>query len=149
LDRAQNSAATSPLKGRILQFIVEHSAILEEAARAGVVPVSAISEPLHVAMGPELNSSMLKQYVGLCVVAVLEDLGYRVVRRRVRIKNDPLFGVGALFSREAAHSPESDEDLLQRILDTLSVPELMVAERYIRTRLSQLSPQATGGESSG
>lgn len=140
MDRAQNSAAANPLKARILQLVIEHSAVLEDAARNGVVPVSAISGPLHIALGAELNNPTLKQYVGLCVVAVLEDRGYKVIRPRVRIKNDPLFGVGALFGREAARGPQSEDSLIYRILDALSVPELMSAEQYIRTRLSTLSP---------
>lgn len=138
LARAQNSAASSPTRARALEYVIKHATELEEAARSGVVPVSTISEGLSELLGSDLANPALKQYVGLCVVAVLEDRGYKVVRPRVRTKDDRNFGVGALFSREPARDPDGNP-LLLRILETLSVPELMVAEEHIRRRLLSMS----------
>lgn len=136
LVRAQNSAAGSPVRRQVFEAVLERANDLEDAARKGVVPVSVISGPLRQLLGQELNNPTLKQYVGLCVVAVLEDRGYTVVRPRVRIANDPVFGVGAFFSRQTAHNQSVDATLLQRFVDALSFEELTVAEKLIRARLT-------------
>ncbi len=139
LTRAQNSAASSPVRRKVFDAVLEHADDLEDAARSGIVPVSAISDFLRQMLGDELDNSTLKQYVGLCVVAVLEERGYSVVRPRVRIANDPVFGVGALFSRQPAQTKDLGSALLHRFVDVLSIEELTVAGKLIQARLTLLS----------
>lgn len=140
LTRAQNSAASSSTRRKVFDLVVEHRADLAAAARDGVVPVSVISGRLREALGPELDNPSLRQFVGLCVVAVLEDAGFSVTRPRVRIAKDPVFGVGALFSRESTKGSEPHTSILQRFVDALTMEELKEAETLIHARLTLLSP---------
>ncbi|AZO33549.1 MAG: hypothetical protein EOS54_04025 [Mesorhizobium sp.] len=139
LTRAQNSAASSLTRRKVFDLVVEHRDDLVAAARDGVVPVSVISGRLREVLGSELDNPTLRQYVGLCVVAVLEDAGFSVTRPRVRIPQDPVFGVGALFSRESTKGGKPEPTLLQRFVDALSMEELKEAQTLVHARLT-LSP---------
>src|SRR4051794_33457896 len=68
------------------------------AADEGVPPVSAISDDLrHRFDAVELKRPLVKQFVGLCVRAVLEEEGYEVYRTGVRIPADPVFTTGSAY----------------------------------------------------
>lgn len=134
--RAQNSAAANPVRRQAFDAVLQRADVLEDAAKEGKVPVASISGSLLRILGGELVNPSLKQFIGLCVVAILEERGYSVVRPRVRLRDDPVFGVGALFSRWPTAKRTVSDTLLQRFVDALSPDELLAAEKLVRARLT-------------
>jgi len=107
---------------------------LISAAESGVPPVSAISGSLiGVISAKDAKLTVIKQFVGLCVRAVLEQEGFDVAQTGVRLSGDPIFRTGATYTR-APHSPNDKARLLVRILETLTDDEASEAVALLRRR---------------
>src|SRR5688572_30057920 len=76
------------------------------AAETGVPPISALSDDLHKRFSPEITNPAVKQFVGLCVRAVLEEHGFDVYQPGVRLHKDRVFSTGSTY-RKKAQKPES------------------------------------------
>ena len=80
---------------------------------------------------------MVKQFAGLVTRAVLAQEGYVPIRSGVRLRNDPLFTAGAVYAKGFATEPKSDGELLKRLLDSLSIDEMLWASTYLRQRIAE------------
>lgn len=98
---------------------------LIERALIGEPSVSAVSQELVRLLGPkDAKSILIKQFIGRCVSAILEEEGFAVDRSGVWLNDDPMFSTGTVYRKlaEAPHSRSSD--LLERLVDVLSQEEL-------------------------
>ena len=113
-----------PVRGRII-----------EAARAGRAPVSAISEPVLALIGPdEARKTVVRQFLGTCVRAILAEENFTVARERVRVPGDPIFKTGATYRA----SEEAQGDILERMLASLSRDEMLRAVQTLKRHLRRL-----------
>ncbi|MGH1570915.1 hypothetical protein ACRAWG_09855 [Methylobacterium sp. P31] len=112
-------------------------AALIEAAESGLPPVAAISAALIERVGSDdAQLAPVKQFVGLCVKAVLEDAGFEVAGSGVRLPRDPVFVTGAVYRRATQFAPSLSTDLLIRILGALSDDEAAAAADILKARLA-------------
>jgi hypothetical protein len=102
--RAVRSARAVLHGTRILEFIQrpETRQKLIAAAEAGVPPVTAISSQIVKLAQREAKLSPVKQFVGLCVRAVLEQESFQVAAKGVRVSKDPIFRTGSTYERRPA-----------------------------------------------
>ena len=105
---------------------------LVAAAKAGAPPVTAISAQLRALVGSDAKLAAVKQFAGLCVRAVLEEEGYELTEKGVRISTDPIFRTGSTYRRAAVRS-ESDPSW-PRFVDMLSEDE---AEQLLKALLAR------------
>ena len=136
--RATRTARSVPNGKKILDLLSskENLAKLERAASAGIPPVTAISDKLIETVGSEDASLRpVKQFVGLCIRALLEAAGYEVAERGVRVSNDPLFRTGTTYQIRQVDLEAAP--LLERIIDVLTEQEVDRALRLLRDRKSK------------
>jgi len=70
------------------------------AAEEGAPPITAISSRLVELVGSEdAKLQPVKQFAGVCVRAVLEEEGFQVAAKGVRVSNDPVFRTGSTYER--------------------------------------------------
>ncbi len=111
---------------------------LARTALAGRPPASVYSNRAIELVGSEAaRKAVFRQFVGLCIRAVLEEEGFEVSRPRVRLRDDALFVTGALYQRRAS-ALEARADMLERFLDTLTGDEMKRASSYLRKKLRQI-----------
>ena len=109
--------------------------LLTEAAARGIPPVTAVSQPLIDLLGTAvLKPAVARQFAGLVTRAVLAEAGFAPIRSGVRVRNDPIFTAGAIYAKSASE-PKSRDELLKRLLDSLTVEEMHWAVAYLRHRL--------------
>lgn len=107
--------------------------LIFEAAKAGVPPVTALSAIIIREIGEkDARSIPVKQFIGVCVRAVLEEDGFEVASRGVRVSNDPLFSTGATY--QPIKPPSARLSILERFLRTLNEEEVREALNYLRRR---------------
>jgi hypothetical protein len=107
--------------------------LIFEAAKAGVPPVTALSTVIIREIGAkDAKLIPVKQFIGVCVRAVLEDEGFEIASKGVRVSNDPLFSTGATY--QPIKSPSARLELLERFLRTLNDEEVQDAMRILRRR---------------
>jgi hypothetical protein len=100
--RAVRSARAVLHGARILEFVQDPKTRqkLITAAVAGAPPITAISSRLAELVGvKDVKLQPVKQFAGICVRAVLEEEGFRVAARGVRVSNDPVFRTGSTYER--------------------------------------------------
>jgi hypothetical protein len=100
--RALRSARAVIWGDRILKFIrgPETRQELITAAESGAPPITAISRRLAKLVGAkDVKSPPVKQFAGVCVRAVLEEEGFRVAAKGVRVSRDPVFRTGSTYER--------------------------------------------------
>ena len=138
--RAVRSARAVPRGQQILALVRSNEArrLLVEAAKAGVPPVTAISHLVMREIG-EQDAKLIrvKQFVGVCVRAILEEDGFEVASKGVRVSNDPLFSTGATY--QPVRSPSARVSLVERLLRALNDEEVEEAMTYLRRRRLKLS----------
>lgn len=137
LQRARQLARASPLLSDIHAVILseEMRACLLAAAQARQAPVGAISAALVERFGRDSFASIAaRQFVGFAVAARLEALNFVPDGTRVRIKGDPIFSSGALFQRAAEPPRSSVEDLLARLVASLTDAEAIVLAALLDQR---------------
>jgi len=99
--RAMRSTRAVLQGTRILEFIQrpEIRQKLIAAAEAGVPPVTAVSSQILKLVGQVAKLPPVKQFVGLCIRAVLEQEGFHVAAKGVRVSQDPIFRTGSTYDR--------------------------------------------------
>jgi len=118
---------------RILDFIRETKTrrSLVKVAETSAPPVTAISDQLIALIGKnQAKAQPVKQFVGICVRAVLEEEGFEVVEKGVRV-SDPIFRSGSTYER-AAQSHAST--LLERFAASLTDAEARELAKLLRRR---------------
>lgn len=122
--RRANRSARAIMHGpKILDFILEKKTQkqLVAAANSGAPPVTAISDQLIKLIGmKDAKLSPVKQFVGVCIRAALEQHGYRVAEKGVRVSNDPVFRSGSTYEPLAKMTAPT---LLERIAGCLTDEE--------------------------
>jgi hypothetical protein len=124
--------------------------LIEEAER-GLPPVGAISERFLRKFGhdsesrAQIRSTPVKQFVGMCVRAVLEEAGYRVAEKGVRVYDEEkLFSVGSVYEPVGAEpalpgtSTKGHADLAEAMFARLSDAEALRALRLLEKTHPQL-----------
>jgi hypothetical protein len=132
-------AASVPEGAAILDFLRSRVVrkLLVETAAAGNAPVGPLAGVLLKRFPSRLlGQSVVRQFIGLAVRAILAEAGYGPVRSGVRVPDNPLFSVGTIYARTAAQAPVGDA-VLKRFLDTLSHQEAEWAVMYLQDRLMQ------------
>jgi hypothetical protein len=102
--RAMRSARAVLHGTHILEFIQrpETRQKLIAAADAGAPPVTAISSQVVKLAGRDAKLPPVKQFVGLCIRAVLEQEGFQAAAKGVRVSKDPIFRTGSTYERKPA-----------------------------------------------
>jgi len=119
---------------RILKFIrtPKTRRLLADTAASEAPPVTAISKDLLELVGPrDVRLAPVKQFVGVCIRAVLEEEGYELVDSGVRVSNDPVFRTGSTYQRVQRGKSVA---LLARIIESLTDEEAREAIRLLRNR---------------
>jgi hypothetical protein len=141
--RAKRAARALHRGDEILAFVGQREvrASLVAAAKAGVPPVASISEELKAKIGEEVTSLPVRSFVGICVRAILEEEGFEVAEKGVRISGDPVFRTGSVYRpvNAVAAYPEGNIKILKAVLDALDDAEVNFAMSYLRKRSSKIS----------
>jgi hypothetical protein len=121
--RAMRSAHAVRHGTRILEFIQrpETRQKLIAAATAGNPPVTAVSHQILRFAGRDAKVPLVKQFVGLCIRAVLEQEGFQVAAKGVRVSNDPVFRTGSTYDRDPV--PTKARSFLARMVQSLTDEE--------------------------
>jgi len=130
--RATRSARAVAHGPEILGFLKSESSreLLRLTADSGAPPVAAISADIIQLIGLEdAKLAPVKQFVGVCVRAILEEAGYQPAARGVRLSKDPLFRTGTTYERQAART--GPLNLLERFIRALTPEELTVAAELV------------------
>lgn len=112
---------------------------LVKAAKLGVPPVSAISNDLLERFMPQIKLLIVKQFVGLCIKAVLAEEGFEVSQTRVRVYKDKLFTTASTYEQvkqetDTAGSMDaagSSDDALERMMAALSEQQALRAAQAL------------------
>jgi hypothetical protein len=140
MKRVRRMASAVPSGQLILEFLQTPEArkLLREAAESGRPPIGAISPKLTELIEPDVLKLMLvKQFCGLATRAVLVQEGFVPSQIGVRVR-DPVFTSGTVYAKRVGKKPKSTENLLKRVLDTLSLEELQWAASYLAQRIDLL-----------
>lgn len=139
--RVRRMARAVPMGAPILDFMssAEGRRRLTQAAARGIPPVTAVSQSLVELMGAEaLKSAVVRQFCGLVTRAVLDEEGFVPIQAGVRIRNDAVFVTGSVYAKRVSSVPKSDDPVLKRMLDALTVDEMNWAADYLRQRIEEL-----------
>jgi hypothetical protein len=107
-------------------------ALLASHAKRGSPPVGAISGQLLKRFGPDVKLAPVKQFIGICVRAVLEEEGYRVVEKGVRLNGDPVFRTGSVYepiTKEPAQTNDALEIMLAALSDSHALRVALILEK--------------------
>jgi hypothetical protein len=146
MTRAKRAAHALHRGNEILDLVGQPAerAALIAAAEAGVAPISAVSEKLKAKIGDDINTLPVKSFVGICVRAVLEEEGFEVVQKGVRVSNDPVFRSGSVYRRVGARGVLSQASEVNKVvkgaIDTLTADELYATLKYIQKRIVKFTP---------
>ncbi len=133
--RAIRSARAVTHGPKILEFLGtrDNRHALAVAAKAGVPPVTAISTALIKEIGADdAGQIRVKQFVGVCVRAILEEEGFEVAAKGVRVSNDPVFRTGTTYQLPRSISARSS--FLERVIRSLTDEEAKEAVDLLRRR---------------
>ena len=100
--RAARSARAVLMGPQILKFIQDRRTRqkLITAAESGAPPITAISDRLAELVGAkDVKLQPVKTFAGICVRAVLEEEGFQVTAKGVRVSKDPVFRTGSTYER--------------------------------------------------
>lgn len=139
--RVERMSSAVPRGDKILEFVRASATrkILIDAAETGQPSIGAISKKLAKLVGLDvLRLTLVKQFCGLAIRAVLAEEGLVPIQHGVRLYADPVFTTGTVYARRFEKGSKREEDLLRRIIDTLSVDEMRGAAAYIAERLELL-----------
>ena len=141
MGRVERMSSAVPGGDKILEFVRAPATrkLLIDAAETGQPSISAISKKLAKLIGVDvLRLTLVKQFCGLAIRAVLAEEGLVPIQHGVRLHADPIFTTGTVYARRYEKGSKREEDLLRRVIDTLSVAELRSAAAYIAERLEAL-----------
>jgi hypothetical protein len=105
MKRAVHAATAMTCGKEILEFIVSPRIrkMLVREAQNGAPPAGAISTRLLRKFGSDeearkrIRTVPVKQFIGMCVRAVLEEEGYRIAQKGVRMYGNELFNTGSVY----------------------------------------------------
>ena len=105
------------------------------AADAKVPPVTAVSQALLDQFGKKASDLPVRSFIGLCVRAILEESGYHVVDKGVRLRDDPIFVTGSVYEKSGDRSAAAPghHRLLDAIAENLSREEAL----YLITKIQK------------
>jgi hypothetical protein len=121
--RAVRSARAVILGPEILKFIQDPKTRqrLIAAAESGAPPITAISGRLAKIVGArDVKLPPVKQFAGVCVRAVLEEAGFQVAAKGVRVSRDPVFRTGSTYERMV---PTNKATFLARLVQCMNDEE--------------------------
>lgn len=136
--RAERSAPAITHGSQILQLVRDPKirARLVHAAELGSPPVTAISSDLRKLIGKKATrrlAPIIKQFSGLCVRGVLEEAGFQLVQRGVRISKDPIFKTASVY-RRSDKTEQPPTSLLVRFINSLTDDEIIDALTLLQSR---------------
>ena len=134
MTRAVRGATGLAIGGAVLETLKREKPNLIAAAEQKRPPVAAVSRILLKKFGEEVKRTSVRQYIGLASRAILEEAGYEVESRGVRIRGDPVFRTGAVYRprMDGGKAPEAD-DALDRMMASLTLDQ---AKRALRALLN-------------
>jgi hypothetical protein len=135
MTRAVRGAMGLAIGGAILETLKKEKPNLIAAAEQKRPPVAAVSRILLKRFGEEVKRTSVRQFIGLATRAILEEAGYEIEYRGVRIRGDPVFRTGAVYRPrvDGGKAPEAD-DALDRMMASLTSDQ---AKRAFRALLHQ------------
>lgn len=104
---------------------------LVDAAKNGAAPISVISA--YLARLPSIDAPAVKQFAGLCVRAVLEEEGFEIDQRGVRLSRDAVFRTGSTYRRSRAGVSDAGADMIERVVGALTEAEALRLARALET----------------
>jgi len=125
--RAERAAKRTPKGPQIWEFLgsAEGRRALIKAAENGQPPVGAVSNQLiEIAGLNALDETKMKQFVGMCVRAIMEEEGYELADTGVWLGNDPLFSTGATYRKAVGSDATNGDDFFERFVSALSDAEV-------------------------
>ncbi len=138
--RAQRSARAIVGGQKILDHLLkdDNKRRLIEAANEGVPPVSRISATLvkvAEAGGIDLKAMSVRQFIGMIVRAILEDEGYSIAEKGVRLAHDPVFTSGSVYQKRSVAGDGKQGTILERLLASLTDFEAEQALAVLQDRV--------------
>lgn len=118
--RAQRLAANVSNGEAILALLRKSLPEMLAAADRSLPAVTAVSAALARKFSADMAHTPVRQFVGLAIKAIMEEAGYEVAQQGVRINDDPLFTVGAVYRRRAQAQADATDDPLAQMLNALS-----------------------------
>jgi hypothetical protein len=134
--RAVRSARAVLHGARILEFIQDPRTRqkLVAAAESGAPPITAISGRLAELVGAkDVKLAPVKQFAGVCVRAVLEDEGFQLAAKGVRVSNDPVFQTGSTYERISV-GMTNNATFLTRLVQCMTDDEASEVLELLRRR---------------
>lgn len=118
--RAQRLAASVSNGDAIFATLRDALPQMIQAAERALPAVTAVSDTLSKKFPEDMASTPVRQFVGLAIRAIMEGAGYEVAQQGIRVNEDPLFSVGAVYRRRADAKSEGEDDPLVQMLTALS-----------------------------
>src|ERR1700731_4774801 len=129
--RAERAAASRAIAPAILDPLKGERPSLLAAANEPRPPIGAVSKILVKRFGAEVRQTSVRQFVGLAVRGILEQHGFVVGCRGVRLRGDPVFRSGAIYRPRADGGNAPEADVLERMMRSLSPDEARCAFRAL------------------
>ena len=136
--RAQRLAANVSNGEAILALLRKSLPEMLAAADRSLPAVTAVSAALARKFAADMAHTPVRQFVGLAIKAIMEEAGYEVVQQGVRINDDPLFTVGAVYRQRPAVEESPNDDPLHQMLTALSPHQARRAHRILMERFPEL-----------
>jgi hypothetical protein len=133
--RAVRSARAVRYGDRILKFVQDPRTRqkLIKAAESGAPPITAISHQLAELVGAKyVKLPPVKQFAGVCVRAVLEEEGFQVAAKGVRVSHDPVFRTGSTYERIPVATKKAT--FLTRLVQCMTDEEAIEVLELLRRR---------------
>jgi hypothetical protein len=129
----------------VLETLKREEPNLIAAAEQKRPPVAAVSGILLKRFGEEVKRTSVRQFIGLATRAILEEAGYEVAYRGVRIRGDPVFRTGAVYRPrvDGGKAPEAD-DALDRMMASLTSDQAKRAFRALLNHFPNLRDKDRG-----
>lgn len=139
--RAQRLAARVSNGDEIFATLRDALPQMVQAAERSLPAVTAVSATLSKKFPEDMASTSVRQFVGLAIRAIMEGAGYEVAQQGIRVKDDQLFTVGAVYRRRSAEKGALEDDALARMLKALSPEQARRASQILRQNFPQLASQ--------
>lgn len=124
--RAERAAKRTPKGEQVWAFLGSSKGrkALLAAVEKGQPPVGAVSAHLIEIVGLKtLDDTKMKQFVGMCVRAIMEEEGYELADTGVWLGNDPLFSTGATYRKASGPIFGTSDDFFERFVAVLTDAE--------------------------
>lgn len=141
MHRAQRAAISLAIGPAIFEILKREKPSLIAAAKQSRPPVAAVSAILIKRYGAEVKSTPVRQFIGLAIRAILEESGYEIFQRGIRISGDPVFRTGAVYRRRVSGSNAPADDALDRMMTSLTPEQAKRAFRVLLRHFPELSAE--------